>query len=108
MNPIGLSAPVKRVSRGLVFAIAVCAIVCAQGCVETTITGDNPPPWAAISDNARDPSSMPKPPPDPDEPGVIGKTADAIGTVVMFPFHLVGSAFSSSNNPNPPPPPFEP
>jgi hypothetical protein len=95
----------KFFARGVVAAMALCAIVCIAtfcvvGCVTEEVSSNNPPPYATISENAGDPSSAPKPPPDPDEEGFLAHTADAIGTVVPFPFRLIGSAFKDSNPAN--------
>ena len=84
-------------------AIVLGAIVCVAGCVTTTEeTIDNPPPYASVTGDVSDPSSAPKPPPDPDQEGVLATTTDALGTVVTFPFRLIGSAFKG-NEQTPPP-----
>jgi hypothetical protein len=64
----------------------------ASGCYTTQETDQTLPPYASISDAGRDPSSLPKPPPD-DSGGVMSSIGDAI----VLPFHELGEAFESNN-----------
>ncbi|MDO8431915.1 MAG: hypothetical protein Q7S58_05830 [Candidatus Binatus sp.] len=79
-------------------AIVLCAIFCASGCVTTTeVTGGNPPPYASSTSDSSEPSSAPKPPPGAESQrgseGVLSTSADALGSVIRFPFRVIGSAF---------------
>jgi hypothetical protein len=56
------------------------------------------PPYASISDEARVPVSAPTPAPSASSSGESGGVMSAIGTVIMFPFHLIGEAFGSNSN----------
>jgi len=63
------------------------AIALAAGCMQTQEVDQTLPPYASISDDARDPASMPKPPAD-DSCGVMC----SIGTAIVSPFeNLFGS-----------------
>jgi hypothetical protein len=76
------------------------ALAIAPGCTSHQEIDQTMPPYAYISDESRDPASAPTPAPSPDTSsgsgGILSATGNAIGTVVMFPFHLVGQAFGSN------------
>ncbi|MGA7872648.1 MAG: hypothetical protein WCA22_17305, partial [Candidatus Binatus sp.] len=73
----------------LAAAIVGGAIALAAGCTTET-TYETAPPYASISDEARDPSSMPTPVPSPSSSGNSGGVLSAIGTAIIYPFHLIG------------------
>jgi hypothetical protein len=81
----------------LTAAIVGGAIALAAGCTTQEID-QTVPPYASISDEARDPASMPTPKPSASSSGDSGGIMSAIGTVIMFPFHLIGEAFGSNAN----------
>jgi len=90
-------AEAKRVTGGRKSTVAAVivwgAITLAAGCTTET-TYQTVPPYASISDQDRDPASMPKPAPSGDSGGIMS----AIGTVITYPFHLIGEAFGSNSN----------
>jgi hypothetical protein len=78
-------------------AIIACAILFAAAC-STEVNTQNPPPYASISSDASEPSSAPKPPREadatpPQPQGAVGTTTDALSSVILLPFRLIGSAF---------------
>jgi hypothetical protein len=102
LRPQGaLGAETKRVAgrrkSTLAAAIVVGAIALAAGCTTQEID-QTLPPYASISDEARDPASAPTPAPSAGSSGDSGGVMSAIGTVIMFPFHLIGEAFGSNSN----------
>ena len=72
------------------------AIALAAGCMSRQEIDQTLPPYASISDEARDPASAPTPAPSASPSGDFGGVMSAIGTVVMFPFHLIGETFGSN------------
>jgi len=76
------------------------AIALAAGCMTSQEIDQTLPPYASISDEARDPASVPTPAPSASSSGDSGGLMSAIGTTIMYPFHLVGEAFGSSSNSN--------
>jgi hypothetical protein len=80
----------------LAAAIVGGAIALAAGCTTEEID-QTAPPYASTSDQARYSVSAPTPAPSvgsSDSGGVMS----AIGTVIMFPVHLIGQAFGSNSN----------
>jgi hypothetical protein len=71
------------------------ALALAAGCMTTQETDQTLPPYASISDEGRDPASVPKSPQSDDSGGIMS----SIGNAVMYPFHLIGDAFGSNPNP---------
>jgi len=76
------------------------AIALAAGCMTSQEIDQTLPPYASISDEARDPASVPTPAPSASSSGDSGGLMSAIGTTIMYPFLLVGEAFGSSSNSN--------
>ena len=74
----------------LVAAMAGAAIVLAGGCMQTQEIDQTLPPYASISDDARDPASAPKPPASDDSCGVMC----SIGNAIVSPFEAI---FGSSS-----------
>src|SRR5882762_9680839 len=74
----------RRINQLITGSIAIrasilcIAIVSAVGCVTTETTDQTLPPYASATDDSSDPSSAPKPPPDPNQEGVLSTTADAL------------------------------
>ncbi len=95
-------AETKRVTArwkwNLAAAIVGGAIALAAGCTTTQEIDQTIPPYASISDQARDPAGAPTPAPSASSSGDSGSILSAIGTVIMFPFHLIGEAFGSNSN----------
>lgn len=61
-------------------------IALAAGCMQTQETDETAPPYASISDEAREPVPMPTPAsPDSDSSSVMS----AIGSALMVPVHLI-------------------
>lgn len=73
-------------------------IALAAGCMTTEQTDETIPPYASISDEAREPASAPTAAPSGNSSGESGGILSAIGTVVVFPFHLIGEAFGTNSN----------
>jgi len=61
-------------------------IAVAAGCMQTQEIDQTVPPYASISDEARDPASMPTPTPSASNSGSV---MSAIGSAIMFPVHLL-------------------
>jgi hypothetical protein len=78
-------------------AAAIIVVAIATGCTTTQETDETLPPYAAISDEARDPASAPTPAPSATSSGDSGGVMSAIGTAIMYPFHLIGGAFASDS-----------
>lgn len=76
----------RRKSTLAVAAIVGGMLVFAAGCMQTQEIDQTMPPYASISDEARDPASAPKPPPSDDDNsrGFLGSA---------FHFILVGLGF---------------
>ncbi len=103
LRPQGaLGAEMMRVAgrrkSTLAAAIVGGAIALAAGCMTTQEIDQTLPPYASISDEARDPASAPTPAPSAGSSGDSGGVMSAIGTAIMFPFHLIGEAFGSNSN----------
>ena len=84
----------KRVTGNRKSILAAAAIVggmvvLAAGCMQTQEIDQTLPPYASISDEARDPASAPKPPPSDD----FGGTWSAIGQAIVFPLRIIGEGF---------------
>ena len=96
-NTLQSGGDTKRVRRRrkstLAAAIVAGAIALAAGCTTET-TYQTVPPYASISDEDRDPASMPKPAASGDSGGIFS----AIGSAIAYPFHLVGEALGSNPN----------
>jgi hypothetical protein len=60
-------------------------IALAAGCMETQDSGQTAPPYASISDEAREPVPIPTPASPDDSGGVMS----AIGSALMVPVHLI-------------------
>ena len=60
-------------------------LVLAAGCMQTQETDQTSPPYASISDDAREPAPMPTPASPDDSGGVMS----AIGSALMVPVHLI-------------------
>jgi hypothetical protein len=82
----------------LAAAIVGGAIALAAGCMTTQEIDETIPPYAYISDEPRSPASAPTPAPPASSSGDSGGIMSAIGTVIVFPFHLIGEAFGSKSN----------
>jgi hypothetical protein len=87
-----------RRKSALAAAIVSGAIALAVGCMSSQEIDQTIPPYASISDEARDPASMPTPAPSPSSSDDSGGAMHAIGTAIMYPFHLIGEAFGSSSD----------
>jgi hypothetical protein len=73
-------------------AIAACAIAFGAGCV-TEQTSPTIGPYASISDEARDPSSMPR---SADaNAGNSGGVMSTIGAAITWPFRTIAAAFET-------------
>jgi len=70
----------------------------AAGCMTTQEFDETLPPYAYISDQARSPVSAPTLSPPPSSSADSGGIMSAIGTAIVFPFHLIGEAFGSNSN----------
>jgi hypothetical protein len=70
-----------------------CAIALGWGCT-TEVTSETLPPYASISDEARNPASAPTPEAtsDADNSGGVMST---IGDVITWPFRAIGEALGS-------------
>jgi hypothetical protein len=87
-----------RPKSALATAIVVLAFALAAGCTTQEID-QTMPPYASISDEARDPASAPTPAQYASS-GSSGGAMRAIGNALMYPFHLIGEAFGSSSASN--------
>jgi hypothetical protein len=81
----------------LTLAAAIVAVAIAAGCTTTQEIDQTLPPYASISDEGRDPASAPTPTPSASSSGDSG-VMSAIGDAIVYPFRLIGGAFSSGSN----------
>ena len=80
-------------------ALVAVAIALASGCTAREVIDQTLPPYASTSDTGSEPSSAPSPvvvpeltggPPEDKPESFLGKMADAIGSAIKFPLHMMG------------------
>ena len=67
---------VTRIRKSALAAMVAGAIMLAAGCMQTQEIDQTMPPYASISDEARDPP--PKPAPSDDSPGIMSRIGSAV------------------------------
>ncbi|MGH7925213.1 MAG: hypothetical protein ACREQH_11560 [Candidatus Binatus sp.] len=77
----------------LAIAMVAAAIALVAGCMQTEEIDQTLPPYASISDEAREP----RPAPPANSSGDSGGVISAIGDAIAYPFHLIGEALDSSS-----------
>jgi len=85
-------------TRKSTLAIATIAGVLAlvAGCMQTQEIDQTLPPYASISDEARDPASAPTPA--ANSSGSSGGVISAIGNAIVWPFQIIGEGLGFNSN----------
>lgn len=84
----------RRKSTLAAAAIVGGMLALAAGCVQTRVIDQTLPPYASISDEARDPASAPKPPQSDDSGGFMS----AVGAAIVWPFKIIGEGIGMNLN----------